>query len=55
MDNTDHGPEFVSPFESVIVAAVLDQDLTAADPHAEINARRASVEDPEMLRRLRSL
>ncbi len=52
---TDRGPEFVLPFESVIVTAALQEQEAAHDPHAEINARRASVEDPEMLRHLRSL
>jgi hypothetical protein len=48
--STDLAPERLPDFE-----AVLTDDEAAADAHAEINARRAQVEDPEMLRRLRSL
>ena len=44
-----------SPFESVIVSDILAQEDPPADQHAEINARRAQIENPEMLRRLRSL
>jgi len=54
MDLTTEGVT-ESPFESVIVSDILAQDEPRADPAAEINARRASVENSEMLRHLRSL
>ena len=52
---TDRVPEFERPFESVLSSALLPDDEPKADLHAEINARRAAVENAEMLRRLRSL
>jgi hypothetical protein len=58
MDPTSElGPEslFESPFESVIVAEVLAQEEPTSEQHAEINARRAKIENSEMLRHLRSL
>ena len=58
MDATSElGPEslFESPFESVIVADILAQNEPTPDQHAEINARRARIENSEMLRHLRSL
>ena len=54
MDLTTEGVT-ESPFESVIVSDILSQDEATSDPAAEINARRASVENSEMLRHLRSL
>jgi hypothetical protein len=54
MDLTTEGVS-ESPFESVIVSDLLAQEERSVDQHAEINARRAQIEDPEMLRRLRSL
>ncbi len=52
---TDRVPE--SAFESTPVGALfgLESLDPPTDPAIEINLRRASVENPEMLRRLRSL
>ena len=50
---TDRALESASPFESMLVSP--PEDDRSADVHVEINQRRAQVEDPEMLRRLRSL
>lgn len=57
---SDRVPESVSPaFEpihEVPPAAVLALDEQAAfDLHREINARRAQLENPELLRHIRSL
>lgn len=54
---TDRVPESAYPFETTPVGALfgLETSEPPADPHAEINTRRAAVENPEMLRRLRSL
>ena len=49
----DRALEAAYPFDSVSVSPI--EDDRSADVHAEINQRRAQVEDPEMLRRLRSL
>ena len=54
MDLTTEGVT-ESPFESVIVSDILSRDEPHCDQAAEINARRASVENSEMLRHLRSL
>jgi hypothetical protein len=54
---TDRVPESAYAFEPTPVGALfgLESAEPVADPHVEINARRAAVENPEMLRRLRSL
>ena len=54
MDLTTEGVT-ESPFESVIVSDILAQEESQAEQPSEINARRASVENSEMLRHLRSL
>lgn len=49
-------PESVFPgFESVIPSALPLDAPDAYDLHREINARRAQLENPELLRRLRAL
>jgi hypothetical protein len=53
--STDRIPESAPPFEGALASPVLPDEGPKADLHAEINARRAQIEDPEMLRRLRSL
>jgi len=56
--STDSVPEFTSPaYERDVPAPeilALDEP-DALDLHREINSRRAQLENPELLRRLRSL
>lgn len=54
---TDHGTETLSQAFDVLpphVASPLDPDATL-DLHRAINERRAAQENPELLRRIRSL
>ena len=44
-----------SGFEAVIPSGAPLDETDAYDLHREINARRAQLENPELLRRLRSL
>jgi hypothetical protein len=53
---TDRVPETMPGFEPAPPAAVMSlPDSEPFDLHREINQRRAQIENPEMLRRLRSL
>ena len=53
---TDRVPETMSGFEPAPPPVVMPfPDSEPFDLHREINARRAQIENPEMLRRLRSL
>jgi hypothetical protein len=53
---SDRAPASASPlFRTVSPTPVRAAERTAAELHREINARRAEVENPELLRRLRSL
>ena len=53
---SDRVPESVPAFEPVAPAVVMSiPDSDPFDLHRAINERRAQIENPEMLRRLRSL
>ena len=52
---SDRVAESMSAFEPELPVALSFPDHDASELHREINARRAQIENPEMLRRLRSL
>ena len=53
---SDYLAESVSGFEPDVAVVVMSlPDPEASELSREINARRAQIENPEMLRRLRSL
>jgi hypothetical protein len=53
---TDRVPESAYAYEATPVGSLFGlESPEPLDPAVEINLRRASVENPEMLRRLRSL
>lgn len=54
---TDRVPESASlAYEPILpLASGLDEEAGPLTPHQEINLRRARVENPELLRRMRSL
>jgi hypothetical protein len=52
---TERAPEVAPPKPEPATLAALLETAGPNDPHAEINDRRARLENPELLRRLRSL